>query len=213
MSRSPKLVFFDFDGVVLDSAGIKTEAFPEVFIEYPEHKVAITNYHLANQGMSRYEKFEWIYQTLLNEELTEEKSSELGARFSEIVLEKILACDFMPGAKKLLSYYKDIGVPAVVASGTPYQELLTIIHKRELDHYFADIWGSPMKKAEIIKILTGIHGTAPADCLFLGDASTDYEAAKSMGVPFQAVYSADMVDYWKDKEEQTINSLEELIPK
>lgn len=90
------------------------------------------------------------------------------------------------------------------------QELLDIIHQRDLDHYFADIWGSPMKKAEIIKILTGIHGIAPEDCLFLGDASTDYEAAKQMNVPFQAVHSVEMESYWEAKGEEPITDLMEL---
>lgn len=208
-----KLVFFDFDGVILDSARIKTEAFPLVFSQYPQHAAAITDYHLQNQGVSRYEKFEWIYANLLNEELTSEKSAELGALFSKIVLEKVLICSPIPGAIELLTYLKNNSIPAVVASGTPYQELLTIIHKRELDHFFADIWGSPMKKEEIIKILTGIHGIKPEDCLFLGDASTDYEAAKAMHVPFQAVYSSDMEDYWAQVGETTIATLASIIPK
>lgn len=206
-----KLVFFDFDGVVLDSARIKTEAFPLVFAEYPQHTQAITDYHLANQGISRYEKFEWIYKILLKEELSAEKSAELGAKFSKIVLEKVLACNPIPGAIELLTYLKENSIPAVVASGTPYQELLTIIHQRDLDHFFADIWGSPMKKAEIIKILTGIHGIDPKDCLFLGDASTDYEAAKAMNVPFQAVYSPEMEAYWAAEGENTIQDLTDLI--
>ena len=208
-----KLVFFDFDGVVLDSARIKTEAFPEVFAEFPEHSDAITKYHIDNQGISRYEKFEWIYSTLLNEELTDEKSKELGEKFSEIVLERVLTCEPITGAMEFLQLLKDKGIPAVVASGTPYKELLTIIHKRELDHFFADIWGSPMHKAEIIKILTGIHGLKPEECLFLGDASTDYEAAKAKGVPFQAVYSDDMIGFWESKGEETIRDLMDLASK
>ena len=202
-----QLVFFDFDGVVLDSARIKTEAFPLVFSHLPEHKQAIVDYHIANQGISRYEKFEWIYSTLLKEELTEEKSKELGERFSEIVLDRVMKCDPIPGALQFLQFLKDKGIPAVVASGTPYKELLTIIHQRDLDHFFADIWGSPMHKEEIIKILTGIHGIAPENCLFLGDASTDYKAANKKGVPFQAIYSDDMVTFWETKGEQTISNL------
>jgi beta-phosphoglucomutase-like phosphatase (HAD superfamily) len=208
-----KLVFFDFDGVVLDSARIKTEAFPLVFAEYPEHVDAITQYHLANQGVSRYQKFEWIYDTLLKQPLSEAKSKELGEAFSKVVLDRVLDCAAMPGAMELLTFLKENSVPAVVASGTPYNELLDIIHKRDLDHFFADIWGSPMKKDEIIKILTGIHGIAPQDRLFLGDASTDYEAAKKMGVPFQAVYSIEMTDYWKAKGETPVNNLLDLKAK
>ncbi|PCJ67876.1 MAG: haloacid dehalogenase [Bacteroidetes bacterium] len=205
-----KLVFFDFDGVVLDSARIKTKAFPVVFAEYPEHGEAITKYHLDNQGISRYEKFQWIYDTLLEEELTEEKSIELGETFSEIVLDEVLKCDEIPGALEFLNFLKNKSIPAVVASGTPYKELNTIIHKRELDHYFVDVWGSPKLKDEIIEILISIHGLKPEECLFLGDASTDYMAASKMSIPFQAVYSSEMKKYWNEVGESTISNLMEL---
>jgi phosphoglycolate phosphatase-like HAD superfamily hydrolase len=208
-----KLVFFDFDGVVLDSAQIKTEAFPLVFAHLPEHKQAIVDYHIKNQGISRYEKFEWIYSSLLNEELSEEKSKELGDKFSEIVLERVLICEPIKGALEFLRFLKENNIPAVVASGTPYKELLTIVHNRDLDHFFADIWGSPMHKGEIIKIITGIHGLKPDECLFLGDASTDYEAAKENGVPFQAIYSDDMMEFWESKGEDTIDDLMVLTSK
>ena len=39
--RSPKAVIFDFDGVILESSNIKTEACLELFEDYPEHRAAI----------------------------------------------------------------------------------------------------------------------------------------------------------------------------
>ena len=53
-----KVVILDFDGVILDSVNIKTEAFKEIFNR--ESKVIqnkIVNYHLKNGGISREKKF------------------------------------------------------------------------------------------------------------------------------------------------------------
>lgn len=205
-----KLVFFDFDGVVLDSARIKTIAFPEVFANYPEHKVAITDYHLAHQGVSRYKKFEWIYANLLKQELSNERSQELGEEFSKIVLSQVLECKEIPGAEAFLSFLKEKNIIAVVASGTPYKELKNIIQLRGLSTYFIEVWGSPRKKVEIIDHILAKYDIAKSEALFLGDASTDFEAASARGVDFQAVYSPEMEEYWALNKQSTIKNLKEL---
>ena len=207
----PKLVFFDFDGVVLDSAQIKTKAFPEVFKDYPIHLDAIRTYHLDNQGISRFEKFEWIYKTLLNKDLSESKKIELGEEFSKIVLDKVMNCEFIPGAEDLLKYLKQKQIISIVASGTPYQELQTIVEKRNLSSYFVEVWGSPKHKKEIVIDILDKYGLQPSEALFLGDATTDYEAAKACNVPFQAVFSEEMDEFWKQNKVSTINNLSQVI--
>lgn len=203
----PKLVFFDFDGVVLDSAKIKTIAFPEVFKDYPEHQEAITAYHLEHQGVSRYKKFEWIYAELLQQDLSDDESQKLGERFSEIVLSKILTCASIPGSFELLEILRELKVPCVVASGTPETELRTIVEKRELSLYFSEVWGSPKSKSDIIRDVLARHKLEAKDCLFLGDATTDFKAASEMKVPFVAVYSEEMEDYWEELKLRPIRNL------
>src|SRR5690606_22889470 len=41
-------VIFDFDGVILESVKVKTDAFKELFSDYPEHLEAIVAYHENN---------------------------------------------------------------------------------------------------------------------------------------------------------------------
>ena len=41
-----RAVVFDFDGVIIESGDIKTEAFLELFAAYPEHLPAIKRHHL-----------------------------------------------------------------------------------------------------------------------------------------------------------------------
>jgi len=206
-------VIFDFDGVILDSAGIKTEAFLELFDEYPNHIESIRNYHIEHQGITRYQKFEWIYNELLNKEYTTRIKQKLGKKFSTIVLEKILNVDAIPGALDFLVFLKNQNIPAFISSGTPDAELKKILQKRDLNPYFLNVYGSNLTKEEAIDVITSNHNFNYSDLLFVGDAKTDYDAAKSKNVPFVAVYSDEMVEFWKRNNIQPINNLMDIKTK
>ena len=84
-----KAVIFDLDGVIIESADIKTRAFELLFADYPDKVGEIIDYHKRNAGISRYIKFRYFYETILGENLSPKKEAELGERFSQIVLEEI----------------------------------------------------------------------------------------------------------------------------
>ena len=57
-----KNIIFDFDGVVLDSVPVKTEAFIKLFQSYEkQHVDKLIEYHLKNGGKSRYLKIKYFY--------------------------------------------------------------------------------------------------------------------------------------------------------
>ena len=57
-----KAILFDFDGVLVESVDIKTKAFAKLFEnEGPEIVNKVVEYHLANGGVSRFKKFDYIY--------------------------------------------------------------------------------------------------------------------------------------------------------
>ena len=62
-------IFFDFDGVILESVDIKGWAFGKLFESYPEHVDEIVAFHFANGGMSRFDKFRYIYKNILNKKM------------------------------------------------------------------------------------------------------------------------------------------------
>jgi beta-phosphoglucomutase-like phosphatase (HAD superfamily) len=55
VSHGVQAVIFDFDGVIVESMDIKTQAFVELFRDHPEHHETIVRLHLENGGMSRYD--------------------------------------------------------------------------------------------------------------------------------------------------------------
>lgn len=191
-----KLMVFDFDGVILESAGIKTDAFLELFADYPQHQTRVRDYHLEHQGVSRYQKFEWIYANLLKEPLSEQRSKALGERFSELVLAKVMAAPFVPGALELLDVLHGRTLLAV-ASGTPEVELRGIVEQRGIAHYFSDVCGAPRTKTEILRSLMFRHRCDPQQTMMIGDASTDYEAASEVGCAFYARMVPGTERHWR----------------
>ncbi len=63
-------LILDFDGVIVESLPLKAAAFKKVFSFAPEHLDEIIAFHLENGGMSRYDKFRYIYANILGEPLT-----------------------------------------------------------------------------------------------------------------------------------------------
>lgn len=180
-----KCILFDFDGVIVESVDVKTEAFKILFKDYPQHIEAITQFHINNGGMSRYDKFRFIYKHILKEELSVDKFNQLCERFSELVVEKVILAPFVEGAQELLDkclgHYK-----MFVISGTPEREIKEIVRRRDLEKYFAGVFGSPATKTDLIKGILRNNDYHPREVIFVGDSVNDFQAAKDTGLFFVA---------------------------
>lgn len=178
-------VIFDFDGVILESAGIKGDAFERLFEDHPAHLEGIRAHHLANLGVSRFEKFDWIYENLLERPLPGDERIELGRRYSSLVLEQTLTCPFVPGALEALRRLAS-NLPLFVASATPHEELVHVIEQRQLSGFFTAAYGSPPAKDRLLAKIV-MEGPFQADrVLMIGDGVSDLRAAESNGCPFLA---------------------------
>lgn len=172
-------VVFDFDGIILESADIKTNAFRRLF-DGNQQAVA---YHLEHTGISRYKKFRHITNEILGQPYDDATERRLGERFSELVLDEVLACPFVPGARELLAR-RSAALPLFVASGTPEEELREIVVARGLDDMFAAVYGTPRTKAEIIRRVLAECGLKRDQVAMVGDAMSDLIGAREAGVRF-----------------------------
>jgi beta-phosphoglucomutase-like phosphatase (HAD superfamily) len=66
-----KAIIFDFDGVLVESVDIKTDAFRELFKDYPQYVDEFAAYHEYNGGVSRFEKIKYFYRHFLKENITQ----------------------------------------------------------------------------------------------------------------------------------------------
>jgi phosphoglycolate phosphatase-like HAD superfamily hydrolase len=180
-----RAIVFDFDGVILESLDIKTEAFVALFADYPGRQKEIRAYHLDNIGVSRYVKFEHITRDILGLAYSEADRERLGAEFVRLTHERILVCPAVPGAKELLAWLRGRSL-RIVASGTPEEELLQIVRERELTEWFDEVWGTPRTKPEILRDVLTSHALAAPDAIMVGDGMSDYEAARQAGIRFLA---------------------------
>lgn len=178
-----RAIIFDFDGVLIESAGIKTEAFRRLFSKWNDKVDEIVRYHIKNMGISRYVKFKYFYENIINEPYSDKIEAELGARFSEIVLAEIKKAPFVNGTKEFLEqdYQKYL---LFIASGTPQEELGDIVSFRGLDKYFNGVYGTPATKTEIVEMILKRNYLERNQVVFVGDAESDKMAAGESGIPF-----------------------------
>ncbi len=177
-------LFFDFDGVLVDSNRIKIEAFYELFKKYDRNSVEkILSYHRQHGGVSRVVKIAYAFEHILKRPLSTEQLEEMAGDYSELVIERVITAASIEGADEFLAeMYRKL--PIFVISGTPQEELRLIIHRRNQQHYFKEIVGSPVQKPEHIRNLLKKYDLEAHRCMFFGDASTDLHAAQSCNMPF-----------------------------
>ncbi len=180
-----RAIAFDFDGVVLESARIKTEAFRELFAEYPEKVDEIVEYHLGNEGVSRYPKFRHIREEILGAEYTEEAGQRLGEEFSALVYEKVLRAPFVEGASAFLKEHHAEYLMFIV-SATPQAELAEIVTARGIAGYFTGVYGSPVLKTDALRDIMERHALGCDEVVLVGDAAADRDAAAEAGAHFIA---------------------------
>lgn len=179
-----RAIVFDFDGVLVESVEVKTKAFAHLFAG-ETHMISqqIMAYHLKNLGVSRFEKFRTIYRDILKLPLTEEKFRSLCKRFSELVVDEVVAAPWVEGAERFLQAYGGL-YPLFVISGTPEEELREIVRRRRMEELFMEVMGSPKTKDILLRETMERHRLAPTELVFIGDAETDWKAALETGVTF-----------------------------
>jgi len=179
-------VIFDFDGVLVESVDIKTAAFGKLFRdEGTDVERQVVEYHLLNTGVSRFDKFRYIYQHILKKELTEDKFKNLCDTFAALVMDEVVSAPYVAGAKEFLDSFTG-KCKFFVTSATPQDEIDEIVKRRQMDQYFEEVYGAPVKKIEAVRTILDKYGFDPDSVIYVGDAMSDYEAAKSSGLKFVA---------------------------
>lgn len=182
----------DFDGVIVDSMNIKGQGFARVYAGEDSAKVAeVLEYQRHHGGVSRGPKFVHFERNVFGREGDVETIDRLTSTYHRIVFDAVIACPFVPGAELFLQ--RAAGqIELHVISGTPHDELLEIVERRSLTPFFRSITGGPTSKRDAFaRILAENHHSA-AHTGAIGDAMTEYVAAKELGMPFIGVVPSGM---------------------
>jgi phosphoglycolate phosphatase-like HAD superfamily hydrolase len=195
LSQRYDLVVFDFDGTLCDSVEVKNEAFRLLYLDEqgPEFAEQVHAYHLANMGVSRYDKIRHIESEMIGSAPTEDRVEEVAARFGGIVEEQITAAPLFDG---VLEFLGGDSLPMAVASATPTEELRRIITAKGIEGSFAAMEGSPRSKTDIVAAFIDRFADGADRVLVVGDQPSDLAAAKGTGADFVAVIPAGHPDAW-----------------
>jgi phosphoglycolate phosphatase-like HAD superfamily hydrolase len=177
-------VLFDFDGTLVESLVVKVEAFRKLYAPFGKavEERAVAHYR-ARTGVSRLDRIRHCHRELLGETPSAEVVQQISDRFGELVEDRVVASAWVAGAEAFLTRYCGV-LPLFVVSATPQAELDRILARRRMDHYFADVFGSPPDKTTILHEIVATHWLAPETVVMVGDGRADHDAAAANGVRF-----------------------------
>jgi len=195
-----KVIAFDFDGVLADSNKLKEDVYFEIL---PKSDHALVKTILADQNIvrTRTAVFRAIFASKgFSGENLEIQSAVFSARYNDFVQEGIEKMGLMPGAedalRKLSAEY-----PLYINSHTPHDALLETVIRLGIGYFFKGVFGRKnlnSKKSEVLKEIIKDEEASPEEVLMVGDANSDFEAAREAGCRFVGV--ANDYNGWQKKE-------------
>ena len=191
-------IILDFDGVILESVNVKGWAFGKLFEDYPDHVNDIIDFHYENGGMSRFDKFRYIYKSILQKPLPSIEFERLCKNFSLLVYKRVVESDFVPGAFEFIKKYS-VKLSLFIISGTPHDEIAKIVKEKGLDSYFIGVFGSPVSKSAWTRKILEKENLDCRKVLFVGDSMSDYQAAIENCLVFVARFNSNQQDVFRDK--------------
>lgn len=180
-----KVVFWDFDGVLMDSNPVRDLGFKEVLKDYPLDEVEqLMIFHQANGGLSRYVKFRYFFEKIRGESLSDEQLLIWADRFSQIMKQLLLdpkllieeSIDFVKNNYNQFAMH--------IVSGSDGNELRYLCNQLDISKYFISIHGSPTPKKQLVGDLLKKHQYSIDNCILIGDSINDYEAAQENKLNF-----------------------------
>lgn len=177
---------FDCDGVLLNSNQIKTKAFFDTALPYgSENAQRLVEHHVLHGGVSRYRKFSWFVNDLL-EEGSPALIEQLVSTYALKVIKELERCDSAP-LNEIRARFASTNW--MVASGGDQSELRKVFDVRSLTPLFdLGIFGSPDDKSVIIEreiVANNLHSEA----VLFGDSKYDFEVARQFEIDFVYVSS------------------------
>ncbi len=184
MTQFNKL-FFDFDGVILDSHPIREAGFQFIFDEFPSENVdALIEYHKDNGGLSRYHKIDYFYDAIAKTDASSDIRKKKATQFSDFMRSNLTDKKFLIDDVVAFINNNHTRYDMHVISGSDQDELRFLCASLGLDHYFHSILGSPTSKDILIGQALKENNYSTEEVVYIGDAKNDYDASSLNKVAF-----------------------------
>jgi len=183
LEKKYKYIYFDFDGVIKDSVGVKSSAFEQLFSPFgSEVSKKVRRHHESHGGMSRYDKLP-IYLLFAGQDLSDNVLKEYSESFSRLVKQRVIDSEWVPGVLEYL-YKQCDKYTFFLVTATPQLEIEEILASLDIQRFFDRVTGAPTKKGDAIKSILEDFSIKPENSVMIGDSDSDYKAALVNDVPF-----------------------------
>ena len=183
-----KVLFLDYDGVIVDSMGPKAEAIADAFAPYSDDRAAIADGFHRHAGSGREAQFDRIYEDLTGRALDPATRERIVAAFLARIDAINDAVGPFPGAHDFIVAQAAKRV-VVVVTGVPQEEASRQLARFGLASSLASVHGATRetpKHVHMSRVLDA-RGLPPADALFAGDSQTDMQQAALANIPFVGI--------------------------
>lgn len=182
-----KVIFFDFDGVIIDSMAVRDIGFEIIAKKVLDSQEIIDKfiaYHRYNAGLSRYVKIRYLYEQMLGLSITEEEVNIIASEFSNLMREKLIDKKYLidETVEFIKSYHEQVVMHIV--SGSDEKELNYLCKELGIAKYFKTIEGSPTPKNDLVMNILKKYNYNPKESILIGDSINDFDAANINGIKF-----------------------------
>ncbi|MBO6971805.1 MAG: HAD family phosphatase [Prochlorococcus marinus CUG1431] len=180
-----KLHIFDCDGVLILSNRLKTESFNEIASKFVPKKLVnkFIDFHKANGGVSRWEKFSYLRNIALDYQLP--SVDDLCDQFASLVDSKFNKISPVPGALDYIEQLVKESAIIYVVSGGEQSQVRRILMNLKFNIDPERIFGSPISKDIHFGNIRNMHKFL--DTMTYGDSLLDAKCAESINSKFTFV--------------------------
>ena len=181
-----RAVFFDFDGVVLDSNRLKIEAMKATLAPFGQDRVdRFIDSFRTRFGDARVHHFRRFFHDHLGQaDGFDSFYAEHEPRYAARVLDGYAKAPLTKSIVLLLRHLRERSIACHIVTGGEPGQASQAVDQRGLGIYFDSIRGAPTTKTEHFRAIMASADLTADDVVFFGDASADIEAARAVGIDF-----------------------------
>lgn len=186
-------IFWDFDGVILDSMKVREEGFWAVLASFIASQIdELLSFHRKNGGLSRYVKFEYFLVEIMGNEKNDGKVQQWSEKFLEIMRKHLTSKDrLIPEVIEFIKKNKEL-YHMYIVSGSDGDELRFLCDQLEIIEYFESIHRSPTPKIILVRKLMEEKAYNPKETCLIGDSINDFKASRSNDIQFFGYNNLDL---------------------
>lgn len=207
--RGVKAVLFDMDGTLIDTEKYYSVAWPKA--------VASCGYHMSIEQFYAIRSLGEPFLTPLTKEwFGEEFDIDEAKKYRNRYFDELSAAGGIqrkPGAREILSFFREKGIMTAIVTATPYERALVRLAETELDGFFDKVISARMVKSGKPAPDVYLHacrelGLSPEDCMAVEDSPNGVTSAYRAGLP--VVMVPDLTKPDTETEEKIIFCAEKL---